>query len=114
MLDPKCVFCDPRKIESEVDLMYAADSSEHYVFEPLAPVVPGHLLVVPTTHVMDATEDPYVFAMAASVASRVAQRYSATNIITSVGSVATQSVFHLHIHVVPRRRDDGLSLPWSP
>jgi histidine triad (HIT) family protein len=35
------------------------------------------------------------------------------NIITSVGSAATQTVRHLHVHVVPRRRGDGLQLPWS-
>jgi histidine triad (HIT) family protein len=35
------------------------------------------------------------------------------NIITSAGSDATQTVFHLHLHVVPRRAGDGLALPWT-
>jgi len=38
----------------------------------------------------------------------------AANIITSKGREATQSVFHLHVHVVPRQADDDLPLPWTP
>lgn len=108
-----CVFCDPAKIASDIEHMTAADSSKFMVFEPLGPVTPGHLLVVPELHVADATEAPYVASMAMSVASRVAMRYFSANIITSVGSAATQTVFHLHLHVVPRNYGDGLALPWS-
>ena len=110
---PSCVFCDQRKIKSQVETMYGADGSEHFVFEPLDPVVPGHLLGVPTTHVQDATEVPLVTAMAAGVAARVAMRYRSANIITSIGAPATQSVQHLCWHVVPRVTDDGLLLPWT-
>lgn len=111
MLD--CVFCDERKIASTVEHMYGADGSIHFVFEPLRPVVPGHLLVVPMLHVGDATEEPLVTAMAAGVAARVAQRYRSANIITSIGTPATQTVHHLHWHVVPRVEGDELRLPWS-
>lgn len=110
---PDCVFCDERKIEAEVEQMYGADGSVHFVFEPLAPVRPGHLLVVPMLHYQDATEDAYGAAMAMSVAARVARRYPAANIITSIGTAATQSVMHLHLHVVPRTAEDGVLLPWS-
>ena len=80
--------------------------------KPLEPVVPGHLLVVPAQHVEDATENPLVTGIAAGVAARVAMRYPSANILTSIGEPATQSVFHLHWHVVPRRDGDGLLLPW--
>lgn len=112
-VDPDCIFCDTRKIASEVEQMYAADGSEQWVFEPLDPVVPGHLLVVPTVHVEQAGEDPYVTAMTAGVAARVAMRYQSANILTSIGAPATQRVRHLHWHVVPRRYGDGLHLPWT-
>lgn len=111
--DPDCVFCDERKIKATVEHMYAADGRDHMVFEPLAPVVPGHLLVVPLVHVQDATEEPLITAMAAGVAARVAQRYRSANILTSVGAPATQTINHLHWHVVPRTFGDGLPLPWS-
>lgn len=113
MVNSDCVFCDTEKIQSEIEMMYGADSSAHYVFEPLNPVVPGHLLVVPALHVQDATEEPLATAMAAGVAARVAQRYRAANIITSIGVPATQSITHLHFHVVPREEKDYLYLPWD-
>lgn len=108
-----CVFCDERKIRSTVEHMYGADGSLCFVFEPLGPVVPGHLLVVPAIHVGDATEDPLVTSMAAGVAARVAQRYRSANLITSIGLPATQTITHLHWHVVPRRDGDQLALPWG-
>lgn len=111
---PDCVFCDEDKIANPVEILYGADGSCHRVFEPLSPVVPGHLLVVPALHVQDATEEPLVTAMAAGVAARVAARYRAANVITSIGVPATQSIMHLHFHVVPREEGDGLCLPWSP
>lgn len=83
------------------------------VFEPLNPVVPGHLLVVPDTHVEHAKADPNIAAGAMDIAALVAARYRSSNIITSIGPEATQTVKHLHLHVVPRHKDDGLTLPWT-
>jgi histidine triad (HIT) family protein len=77
---------------------------------PLGPVVDGHLLVIPTVHVEDYTTDPEVTAVVARRAAEIASHPS--NLITSAGREATQSVFHLHAHVVPRAEDDGLALPW--
>jgi histidine triad (HIT) family protein len=85
------------------------------VFEPLKPVTPGHLLVVPFHHVRDAATAPHVTGYVMEHAGRLLANlgYQA-NIITSVGPDASQTVFHLHAHIVPRRPDDGLRLPWSP
>jgi histidine triad (HIT) family protein len=88
------------------------------VFEPLNPVTPGHLLVVPFLHVRDAANMPHVTGIVMEHAARLidhfgyAGRYEA-NIITSIGPAATQSVEHLHLHIVPRREGDGLRLPWT-
>ena len=83
------------------------------VFEPLKPVTRGHLLVVPFRHVRDATTEPHVTGYVMEHAGRLLANlgYQA-NIITSVGLDASQSVFHLHAHIVPRRPGDGLALPW--
>jgi histidine triad (HIT) family protein len=83
------------------------------VFEPVNPVTPGHMLVVPVEHVEHAATDPHVSARAMEIAATVAQRYRSANIITSIGRPATQTVKHLHLHVVPRRDGDGLHLPWT-
>lgn len=84
-------------------------------FEPLNPVTPGHRLVVPKVHVADALQDPVVTAAAMAYAANLAKAAGLVpcNIMTSVGREATQSVFHLHIHIVPRSAGDGLMLPWT-
>ncbi|WP_078861811.1 HIT family protein [Streptomyces sp. NRRL F-5123] len=81
---------------------------------PRGPVTEGHVLVVPRRHVADAAADPEVAAAAMRHAARLAGRYPSCNIITSCGAEATQTVFHLHLHVVPRRDGDRLALPWVP
>lgn len=91
------------------------------VFEPLNPVTRGHLLVVPFEHVRDAADKPHVTARVMEHAARLLKNFSSpaephpyqANIITSIGPDATQSVFHLHAHIVPRRPGDGLHLPWT-
>lgn len=83
-------------------------------FAPLNPVVPGHVLVVPRMHVPDAAADPEVTAATMRRASQIMRGFGGDwNVITSVGAAATQTVFHLHVHLVPRRDGDGLALPWT-
>lgn len=81
------------------------------IIEPLNPVVPGHLLAIPAVHVQDAREDRevtgYTFAAAAYFTREPC------NLITSCGREATQTVMHLHVHIVPRRDGDNIALPWS-
>lgn len=83
------------------------------VIRPLEPVTEGHVLVIPTVHVRDAVADPDVTGQVMACAAEWAESVGSCNIITSVGPAATQSVWHLHVHVVPRRAGDGLLLPWD-
>lgn len=74
----------------------------------------GHMMFVPIDHSEDASDDPRTSANAFYAAAEwINQMGIQANIITSVGVAATQSVFHTHIHVVPRDHDDDLLLPWS-
>jgi len=84
-------------------------------FEPLNPVTPGHLLIVPKGHTASALTSPEGAGRAARFAAEIARDLELDdfNLITSAGSWATQSVFHLHWHLVPRRDGDGLALPWT-
>ena len=72
-------------------------------------ITPGHLLVVPRRHVADALEDPELTGrvMAGAAALAASRRLHPCNIMTSAGREATQSVFHLHLHIVPRAAGDG-------
>jgi histidine triad (HIT) family protein len=108
----ECPFCDFIHGNAPKPRLY--DEHEDFVvFEPLNPVTPGHLLVVPKEHCESAADAPHLAGMTMVGASWVAKFSGPSNIITSVGSEATQTVFHLHIHVVPRAEGDGLALPWT-
>jgi histidine triad (HIT) family protein len=110
-----CVFCDLIREGDKAPNDWVEAGPGYRVFAPLNPVTKGHLLVVPTEHVRDALDDPrttaFIMGAAATVAN--ANRIGACNFITSVGREATQSIRHLHVHIVPRRENDGLMLPWS-
>lgn len=109
-----CVFCNDDLIATDVRRVVGPVTKvECRVFEPLDPVTPGHTLIVPVQHVPNATYSPRHAAGAMEVASWLAARYESANIITSCGAPATQTVFHLHVHVVPRTVGDGLALPWT-
>jgi histidine triad (HIT) family protein len=104
-----CPFCERLKA-GEYD--YADGYSA--AFEPLNPVTSGHWLAVPQVHVPDAMAAPEaagrVLRFAAELAGHL--QLGCCNFITSAGPVASQTVMHLHVHVVPRRTGDGLQLPW--
>ena len=106
----ECPFCERIR---RADVRMDRAVPETAFFPPLNPVVPGHLLVVPVRHVRDAAEDPWLTGVVMSAAARLAALLGDCNLITSIGAAATQSVYHLHIHVVPRRPADGLRLPWT-
>ncbi len=105
-----CVFCG-RIGRGEYD----ASDAFAVTFRPLNPAGPGHRLFVPRVHVADALEDPMVTAVTARFAAEWAARagVGACNLITSRGPEASQSVYHLHWHLLPRLKNDGLALPWT-
>ena len=107
-----CAFCAILAGEAPATIVRSWPTA--IAIKPLNPVTEGHTLVIPATHVRDATEDPEVSALAMAAAAEYAAGVGPCNVITSVGREATQTVFHLHIHVVPRRGGDGLALPWTP
>jgi histidine triad (HIT) family protein len=110
-----CPFCAIIRGDAPPDGILA-NWGDCIALTPLNPVRLGHTLIIPTLHVEDALTMPtvtgLVFARAAEYAGW--QGAHGYNLITSVGAVATQTVFHLHVHVLPRRPDDGVRLPWSP
>jgi len=108
-----CVFCDIWRGEARADVAYKWNRA--IAISPLNPVTAGHVLIVPGIHVRDFSSDPETSGYVMKCASEYIDRWHVgqCNIITSVGENATQSVFHLHVHIVPRRLNDGLKLPWS-
>lgn len=117
-----CIFCAIVDGKAPSKNVWDGDSTIGIV--PLNPVVEGHVIFIPRSHVKDAVEDSDVSAKVMADAAEFVRNvrgasayeglYDSVNFITSVGEPATQSVFHLHLHVVPRAVDDDLALPWSP
>jgi histidine triad (HIT) family protein len=106
----KCPFCSytgPSPILREYEGVY--------IIEPLNPVCEGHVLVIPIHHVSDFAQDAMLTCKVAAAASSYAKELGLgdCNLITSKGAAATQTVGHLHVHLVPRREGDGLRLPWA-
>lgn len=112
----ECIFCQIVREEAPADVLDRDISA--WVITPLEPVVKNHVIVIPTHHQRDFAT-PYKGANFASHTMQMASEYAAKfperdyNLITSKGRAATQSIFHLHIHLVPRVQGDGLKLPWS-
>lgn len=105
-----CAFCSIIHGESTAeDLEWL-----HYTvsFTPLSPHSPGHRLFVPYRHVTSAASAPNAAADAMYEAAVYAANIGPCNILTSVGAEATQTVMHLHVHVIPRGPDDGLHHDW--
>jgi histidine triad (HIT) family protein len=107
-----CIFCEIVAERSPAE--YVARWRDAIAIVPLGPVVAGHVIVIPRVHVDDFATEPLVTAVAMARAAELARDLGGTpaNLITSAGKAATQSVFHLHVHLVPRAENDGLALPW--
>ncbi len=111
MADPACVFC--RIIAGEIPAQFVIDEVDVVAFLDKFPLFPGHTLVVPREHVVTITDlapervGP-VFATFRRVAAAVVRGLDADGSFVANNNVVSQSVPHLHVHVVPRRRKDGL------
>ncbi|MGZ4173355.1 MAG: HIT family protein [Solirubrobacteraceae bacterium] len=117
--DPDCLFC--RIIAGKLSSQIVAEDEHTVAFMDINPATRGHLLVVPRRHAKDLLEiDPEDLAATIQTAQRLAglvnERLQAdgVNLLNSCGAMAWQSVFHFHIHVIPRYADDPLRLPWQP
>jgi histidine triad (HIT) family protein len=117
--DPDCLFC--KIIAGELPATIVAEDERTVAFMDINPATRGHLLVVPRSHAKNLLEvDPEDLAATVKAAQRLAQRVSdrlgadGVNLINSCGAAAWQTVFHLHVHVIPRYADDPLKLPWTP
>ena len=117
--DPDCLFC--KIVAGEIPSTRVDEDERTVAFMDINPATLGHLLVVPRDHAADLLEVPEAdleacARMAQRLARRVADRLGAdgVNVLNSCGQAAWQTVFHFHVHVIPRYADDPLRLPWVP
>jgi histidine triad (HIT) family protein len=108
-----CVFCSV--IAGERPAHRVLEEDGVLAFLDIAPVFPGHVLVVPTTHHetlgdLPPSELPHLFGAARRISRAVEdpEGLAADGSFVAMNNRVSQSVPHLHVHVVPRRRKDGL------
>ena len=117
--DPDCIFC--KIVAGELPSTIVDEDERTVSFMDISPATRGHVLVVPRAHSADlldvASEDLEAVAVASQrLARRAKERLAAdgVNLLNSCGAAAWQTVFHFHVHVIPRYDDDPLRLPWVP
>jgi histidine triad (HIT) family protein len=119
MADPDCIFC--KILAGELPATIVDEDERTVAFMDIAPATRGHALVIPRTHVADLLaierDDLDAVAVAAQRLARTVKRRlgaDGVNLVNSCGAVAWQTVFHFHVHVIPRYEGDPLRLPWTP
>ncbi len=119
MRDPDCIFC--KIVAGELPARIVDEDERTITFMDIAPATRGHALVIPREHSVDLLEvSPEDLAATTAAAQRLAQRLGerlgadGVNLLNACGSAAWQTVFHFHVHVIPRYVDDPLRLPWTP
>ncbi len=119
MSDPDCLFC--KIVAGEIPAQIVHEDDRTVAFMDINPGSRGHLLVVPRRHARDLLEidqEDLAATMGAAqrMAARVGERLDAdgVNLLNCCGSAAWQTVFHFHVHVIPRYEGDPLRLPWIP
>jgi histidine triad (HIT) family protein len=119
MPEPDCIFCQIAAGDVPAQVV---DSDEHTIaFMDISPGTRGHALVIPREHHEDLYSiDADTLARTARGAQRLALRMrdrlgaDGVNVINACRPAAWQTVFHFHLHVIPRYDSDPLTLPWTP
>jgi histidine triad (HIT) family protein len=109
--DEPCVFCDIIAGTTPASIVYADD--DHVAFLDRRPLFEGHTLLVPRQHVVTLADLPAdavgpFFTVAQRLSIAIPRAMGATGTFVAMNNIVSQSVAHLHCHVVPRNFKDGL------
>jgi histidine triad (HIT) family protein len=114
-----CLFCGI--VAGDIPSQIVDSDDRTIAFMDINPATRGHALVVPRAHSADLLEiEPMDLEACALAAQRLAKRMkealkpAGINLLNASGTAAWQTVFHFHIHVIPRYPGDPLELPWLP
>ena len=114
-----CIFCKLANGEIPTNALYEDDIVK--VIFDASPAAKGHVLILPKEHFdniyeLDDDTAAHVFKVAAKIskAYKKALDFDGLNIVQNNGEVAGQSVFHFHIHIIPRYDEDDANIKWTP
>ena len=114
-----CIFC--KIAAGEIPALTLFEDEDVKVIFDAGPATKGHALVIPKTHAANVFEisdellaKAHVVAKKVAIALKEATECDGVNILQNNGEMAGQSVFHLHIHVIPRYEGDTANIKWIP
>ena len=118
-MDENCIFCKLANHVFETNIIYEDD--DFTVILDAGPATKGHALILPKEHHANLYEMPdELLSKAAVLAKKVVTALTEKlhpqgyNIVQNNGETAGQTVFHFHIHLIPRYSDDGQAIGWKP
>lgn len=114
-----CVFC--KIVDGVIPSSTIYEDEDFKVILDISPASKGHAIIIPKTHVENVFELPEnlaskVFAVASKVAKAMKAELQCDgfNILQNNGEVAGQTVFHFHMHLIPRYKEDQVTIKWCP
>ncbi|WP_342558564.1 HIT family protein [Metasolibacillus sp. FSL K6-0083] len=115
----ECLFC--KIIDGSIPSIKVYEDEHVYAFMDIMPLTKGHTLLIPKKHCRDLFEMPedvasYLYAAAPKVAKAIQSAFNpiGLNTVNNNGAAAGQTVFHYHLHFIPRYDEtDGLRLVWT-
>lgn len=115
----ECIFC--AIVEGKIPSATVYEDEHVFAFMDIAPANPGHLLIIPKQHYRNIFDMPAEIgskimevAVPLATAIREALNPDGLNLFQSNEAAAFQTVFHFHLHLIPRWEGDPLRLPWRP
>lgn len=119
MRDENCIFC--KIANGDIPAAAAYEDDEFKVILDMGPAAKGHALILPKSHFKDITEADAVtagklFPLAAKIGAGMKKGLGAAgfNVVQNNGTAAGQTVFHLHVHVIPRYEGGPNIVSWNP
>lgn len=119
MRDDKCIFCKIANGEIPSATLY--EDEDFRVILDLGPATKGHALILPKNHFANLFEipedmDAKAFILAKKIAKKMKDVFGCdgVNIVQNNGVAAGQTVFHFHIHLIPRYEEDHAGVTWKP
>ena len=119
MKDENCIFC--KLANGDIPTVSLYEDEDFNVIFDAGPASFGHSLIIPKNHYENIFEMPEelvkkAFALAKKLAPVLVEVFEADgfNILQNNGKAAGQSVFHFHIHLIPRKSGDGVMKEWTP
>ena len=119
MKDDKCIFCKIANGEIPSKTIY--EDEKFRVILDLGPATKGHALILPKDHYANIYELPEemagnVMKLAKKMATQITEKLGCEgfNLVQNNGNLAGQTVYHFHLHLIPRYRADGQTIGWKP